>query len=113
MILHGECCRNDTGSQCGRYLFLVSDTPCFCTVFRGKACGKNGRMIAMILCDQCESFVLSDTDTRIALRIQAEGSTSSVRPPACLSSAFFSTSGSSLPRTEALRSIPRHAFGLK
>ena len=74
---------------------------------------KHRRMIAMILCDQCESLVLGDTDTGIALRIQAEGSTSSVRPPACLSSAFFSTSGSSLPRTDALRRIPRQAFGLK
>ena len=32
---------------------------------------------------------------------------------ACRSSAAFSTGGSSLPRTEALRRIPRHAFGLK
>ena len=74
---------------------------------------KYRRMVAVILCDQCESLVLGDADAAVALCIQAEGSTSSVRPPACLSSAFFSTSGSSLPRTEALRSIPRHAFGLK
>ena len=95
------------------YLFLIADAPGFCTVFRGKACCKNGGMIAVILCDQCESLVLCDTDTGSTLTVYAEGSTSSVRPPACLSSALFSTSGSSLPRTEALRSIPRHAFGLK
>mgnify|MGYP006922187741 CR=1 FL=1 len=148
MILHGECRRNDTGSQCGRYLFLVADASCLCAVFRGKSCRlqdtvpsgrhpavhtercrcvigdrgviavnadsmKNRRVIAVILCDQCESLFLCDTDTRSALTVHTEGSTSSVSPPACLSSAFFSTSGSSLPRTEALRSIPRHAFGLK
>ena len=32
---------------------------------------------------------------------------------ACRSSAAFSTGGSSLPRAEARRRIPRHAFGLK
>ena len=32
------------------------------------------------------------------------------RQPACRSSAFFKIGGSSLPRFEALRSIPRHAF---
>ena len=32
---------------------------------------------------------------------------------ACLSSAVFSIVGNSLPRTEALRRIPRQALGLK
>ena len=42
------------------------------------------------------------------VEVQADSSAA-----ACRSSAAFSTGGSSLPRTEALRRIPRHAFGLK
>ena len=114
MVFYGERCRNDTCTQSGRKFFTVSNTACLCAVFCGKAGGmKYSRMIAVILCDKCESLVLCNADTAVALCIQTVGSISSVRPPACLSSAFFSTSGSSLPRTEALRSIPRHAFGLK
>ena len=42
---------------------------------------KHRRMIAVILCDECERLILSDTDTGITLTVYAEGSTSSVSPP--------------------------------
>ena len=115
MILeHPKRRRNDPGSQCRGDFLLIADATGFGAVFRGESCCvKHSRVIAVILCDQCERLVLGDADTRIALCIQAVGSISSVRPSACLSNAFRSTSGSSFPRADALRRIPRQAFGLK
>ena len=66
------------------------------------------RLMPMLLCPECSGHLLGHIHPLPALVVQAESSAA-----ACRSSAAFSTGGSSLPRTEALRRIPRHAFGLK
>ena len=109
---HGR--RNDAGAERGRNFFLVADAPALCAVLRGETGRlKDSGMVAVILRHQRSGLLLGHGDAAAPLRVYTEDSTSIVSPPACRSSAFLSTSGSSFPRTEALRSIPRHAFGLK
>ena len=59
----------------------------------------------MILGAKRSRYILGYIYALTALVVQADC--------ACLSSAFFSSSGNSFPRAEALWRIPRHAFGLK
>ena len=65
----------------------------------------------MLLCPEGTGHILGNIHLLTALVVQTDPPSCSAE--ACLSSAAFSTGGSSLPRTEALRRIPRHAFGLK
>ena len=91
--------------ESGRGFFLVPDGAAVCGMLGAKARRFHhaGRMVGL------RPEGAGDTVRHIhavsALIVQADA--------ACRSSAFLRSSGSSLPRTEALRSIPRHAFGLK
>ena len=59
--------------------------------------------------DQRIHHALGDVDAGVALNVQTEV----VDFWLCRSSAILSIVGSSFPRVEALRKIPRHAFALK
>ena len=116
MVIKHHRSGNHAGAERRGNLLLVADAPALGAVFRGKTGGlKHSRVMPVVLRNKCTRLFLGQGDAAASLGVQAVPSvtTSSVRPPACLSSAFFSTSGSSFPRAEALRSIPRHAFGLK
>ena len=121
--------RNNACTERGRTLFLIADGAALGRMLGAEACRFHyaGRM--MRFCSECGGDFLCDVHAVAALVIQnntiptgthsavhAEGGGSVVRQTAvvpveaCRSSARRKTSGSSLPRAEALRRIPRQAF---
>ena len=123
------CRRYLSGAERGRTLFLIADGAALCGMLGAEACRFHyaGRM--MSFCSECGGNLLGDIHSVAALVIQnntiptgthsavhAEGGGSVVRQTAvvsieaCRSNARRKTSGSSLPRAEALRRIPRQAF---
>ena len=108
MIFQSDGGRHDSGTEGGRTFFLISDAPRIGGVFGTKTCGFQNARRVMCLCLESGGHLLGHIHPLPALVVQADSSAA-----ACRSSAAFSTGGSSLPRTEALRRIPRHAFGLK
>ena len=108
MIFQSDGGRHDSGPEGRRTFFLISDAPRIGGVFGAKTCGFQNARRVMCLCTESGGHLLGHIHPLPALIVQADSSAA-----ACRSSAAFSTGGSSLPRTEALRRIPRHAFGLK
>ena len=93
----------------GRHFLLIPDAVGFGAVLCTEAGAlKNGGMMPVILRHQCASLILRHGNAAGALGIDAPG-----QAAACRSSAVLSTAGSSLPRADALRRIPRQAVGLK
>ena len=108
MIFQSDGGRHDSGPECRRTFFLISDAPRIGGVFGAKTCGFQNARRVMCLCTENGGHLFGHIHPLPTLIVQAYSSAA-----ACRSSAAFSTGGSSLPRTEALRRIPRHAFGLK
>ena len=109
MVFQSDGSWHDTSTEGGRTFFLISDAPRVGGMFCAETGRfKDARLMPMLLCPECSGHLLGHIHPLPALVVQAESSAA-----ACRSSAAFSTGGSSLPRTEALRRIPRHAFGLK
>ena len=109
MIFQCNGGRHNAGPEGGRPFFLVPDASGIGRVFRAEA----GRfedtgLMPMLLCAERPGHFFGHIHLRPALVVQADSSAA-----ACRSSAVFRTGGSSLPRTEALRRIPRQAVGLK
>ena len=76
-------------------------------MFRAEPGGEDGGMVPVILRDQRAGHILGDVNAAVALGVYADNCS------ACRSRAAFRIAGSSFPRLEALRRIPRQAFGLK
>ena len=108
MVFQSDGSWHDTSTEGGRTFFLISDAPRISGVFGAKTCGFQNARRVICLCPESGDHLLGHIHPLPALVVQADSSAA-----ACRSSAAFSTGGSSLPRTEALRRIPRHAFGLK
>ena len=121
--------RNNTCTERGRTLFLIADSAALGRMLGAEACRFHYAGWMMRFCSECGGNLLGDIHSVAALVIQnntiptgthsavhAEGGGSVVRQTAvvsieaCRSSARRKTSGSSLPRAEALRRIPRQAF---
>ena len=95
---------HDAGAQRGRGLLLIPDG----AALRGMLCAESrrqhSRVVAVILRHQGSRLILGYLYAGGALRVYADSR------PACRSSASRRIAGSSLPRLEALRRIPRQAF---
>ena len=121
--------RNDSCTERGRAFLLIADGAAFCGMLSAEACRFHhaGRMVCFrserrgnLLCDvhAVAALVVQHdavtTGTHSAVHAEGGGSvvrqTAVVSIEACRSSARRKTSGSSLPRAEALRRIPRQAF---
>src|SRR5699024_3869876 len=100
-----DCRRNRPRPEGGRGFLLITDGAAVCRMLGAKACRFHHAGWMMNFCPQSAGDAVRHIHTVSTLVVQADA--------ACRSRAFFRSSGSSLPRTEALRSIPRHAFGLK
>ena len=74
-------------------------------MLRTETCRQYSGRMAVILRPESSGHIFGHIHPFSALVVQAQA--------AWRSRAFFSRTGSSLPRAEALRSIPRQAFGLK
>ena len=108
--------RHHTSPQGWRPLLLVPDAPGIGGVFRAEASRFHDTWrMAVLLRTECPGHILGHIHAGAALVVQDDFSCASdiSAAAACRSSAAFSTGGSSLPRTEARRRIPRHALGLK
>ena len=98
--------RNSPSTEGRRSFSFVANTSRFCRVFRAKpCCGLHHARWVMSFGSECASYFLRHVHSVATLVVQADC--------ACRSRAAFSSGGSSLPRFEALRRIPRQAFGLK
>ena len=89
----------------GRGFLLIPNPTRLCGMLRAETGRFQYARGVVRLCPQGAGHVIRHVHPLPALVVQADA--------ACRSNAIRSTSGSSLPRTEALRRIPRHAFGLK
>ena len=130
MVFQCDRCRNNACTERGRAFFLIADGAAFCGMLGAEArrLHDTGRMSVVFCSERC-SNILGHLQAAAALVVQhdavaasahsavhAEGGgsvvcQSAVVPvEACRSSARRKTSGSSLPRAEALRRIPRQAL---
>ena len=119
-----HCCRHDTSPEGRCFLLLITDAPALCRML----CTEARRLGFLLLIQHhrrvmCFSpqrtgnflghihpgtaLVVEDDPLRSGTYFSCDASEASVRSStACLSRAFRRISGSSLPRAEALRSIP-------
>ena len=105
MIFQSYRRRDRPCAERGGKFFFKPDATALCRMFRTEARRLQYAWRMMCLCTEGAGHFLRHVHPAPALVVQADA--------ACRSNAIRSTSGSSLPRTEALRRIPRHAFGLK
>ena len=107
MVFQRNCRRDHTRPERGRSLIFITDGAGIGGMLRAEPCRQHSRVVAMVLRHQRPGHVIGDVHAAVALGIYADNSA------ACRSSAAFRIPGSSFPRLEALRRIPRQAFGLK
>ena len=129
MVFQCDRRRNDPSTERGRAFLLIADGAALCGMLGAKSCRLHDAGRMMRFCSERGGDFLCDVHAVTALVVQhdaiaacthstvhAEGGGGVVRQTAvvpveaCRSSARRKTSGSSLPRAEALRRIPRQAF---
>ena len=105
VVLKGNRGGNHTRLEGGRCLILISYGAGFCRMFGAETRRHHHGRMPVILRTERPGHVLRHIHLLAALIVQADA--------ACRSSAAFRISGNCFPRFEALRRIPRQAFGLK